>query len=383
MRSEVIDFEQLTDSREMLEAKEPNFIVIFIYLLLIIFIAAFLWMWFGEIDITVKATGILRPGLKVSIIRNINCGEIKEITYNEGENVKKGDQLFKIDSTLYLLKQEQFFTEKDDLNEEIELLKLLEQSIKQSKNLFSKEQIEYYNRYLIYKYQYEQLKLDYNQAKNRYLREKKLSSSSTTKSRLEELKSAYQFSALKKEKYTSETMVNLKKELKNKRDKLSQVEAELKDTKNRINLNTVTAPITGTIQILQEFNKRDYMPAGIEVLRIIPKNGNDYKMEIMVQNKDISQLKLGQKIRYRFSALPYKEYGTLTGEILKISEDVVMDQVEAKLAYRVEASIKGTKLFDKNGKPAYIKPGMVCEARVVVRQKKIIHFVLEKLNFLS
>ena len=37
MRTEIVNFEDLTDSREMMSAKEPNFIVIFIYLILIIF----------------------------------------------------------------------------------------------------------------------------------------------------------------------------------------------------------------------------------------------------------------------------------------------------------------------------------------------------------
>lgn len=383
MRAELIEFEQLTDSREMLEAKEPNFIVIFIYLLLIIFIAAFLWMWFGEMDITVKANGVLRPGQKVSIIRNINGGEVKEIRYNEGKRVKKGEYLYKINSGQLTLQQEELIKKKDKLIKELELLKLLEKSIRDSENYFSKEQIEFYNRYLTYKYEYEQITLDFTQAKNRYLREKKLSSSSTTQNRLEELKTAYMFASLKKDQYKSEILVNLKNELEVKKDELSKVKVQLKDVKNRIELNTVETPITGIIQVSQDFNQGDYMPSGIEVLRIIPENGTNYKMEIMVQNKDISQLKVGQKIRYRFMALPYKEYGTMEGAILKISEDAIMKQADPKLGYRVEATIKGTKLYDKNRKPAFIKPGMICEARVVVRRKKIIHFVLEKLNFLS
>ena len=125
------------------------------------------------------------------------------------------------------------------------------------------------------------------------------------------------------------------------------------------------------------------MPSGIEVLRIIPEDGDRYKVEIMVQNKDISQLKIGQELKYRFLALPYKEYGTLEGEIKKISEDAVVNQGEANMAYRVEATIIGTELYDKNGKVTRVKPGMLCEVRVVVRQKKILYYVLEKLNFLS
>ena len=89
MRAEIVDFDQLTDSREMLEAREPNFMVVFIYLVLFLIVVAFIWMWFGEIDITVKASGILRPAKKVSVVWNINGGRIEEINYVEGKRVKK------------------------------------------------------------------------------------------------------------------------------------------------------------------------------------------------------------------------------------------------------------------------------------------------------
>jgi HlyD family secretion protein len=200
---------------------------------------------------------------------------------------------------------------------------------------------------------------------------------------MEELKANYRLAQLAFERYKSETLVNIKNEIDGMKERLIEVESQLQEIEKRIALNMVRAPISGTIQVLQEFNVGDYMPAGIEVLRIIPEDSEKYKVEIMVQNRDISQLKIGQKIKYRFLALPYKEYGTLDGKITKISEDAVLSQGEPNMAYKVEGSINSTRLYDKNGKPTEIRAGMLCEARVVVRQKKIIYFVLEKLDFLS
>lgn len=161
------------------------------------------------------------------------------------------------------------------------------------------------------------------------------------------------------------------------------MKAQLKEVEIQLDLNVVKTPIEGIIQVIQEFNTGDYMPSGIEVLRIIPGNGSDYKIEMIVQNKDISQLQVGQQINYRFLSLPHEEYGTLKGEILKISGDALTNNIQATLAYKIEASINDIKLYDKKGKPAYIKPGMACEARVIVRKKKILYFVLEKINFID
>ncbi|NLM97674.1 MAG: HlyD family efflux transporter periplasmic adaptor subunit [Halanaerobiaceae bacterium] len=383
MRTEIVNFEDLTDSREMMSAKEPNFIVIFIYLILIIFLAALIWMYFGEIDITVRATGILRPAASISVVRNINGGEIVELNYYEGKVVTEGDLLYQIDSTVLETQLSAFYKERDRVKSELENLKTLVESINKEKNLFSIENSEYYNRYMIYEYELEQLALEYRQAEKRFLREQQLSPSSTTESRLEELQAVYNISRINYQRYQSETLVRLNDEISNKENSLLQLEAQCKDLESRIELNNVKAPIDGSVQVYYELNKGDYMPAGIEVLRIIPDRSSEYRMEIMVANKDISQIETGQKIRYRFLALPYREYGVLEGEILKISKDAFATQENPNMSYRVEASINGIVLYDKKGKPTQVKPGMIAECSIVIRQKKILYYVLEKLNFLS
>jgi HlyD family secretion protein len=47
----------------------------------------------------------------------------------------------------------------------------------------------------------------------------------------------------------------------------------------------------------------------------------------------------------------------------------------------VEGSVAKLTLSDKKGVPAEIKVGMLCDARIVVKRKKILYIVLEKLDF--
>jgi membrane fusion protein, peptide pheromone/bacteriocin exporter len=384
MNVELVNFEDLSDSREMLEAKEPNFIVFFIYLLLVIIITTFIWMWFGEIDITVRANGILRPGESISVIRNINGGEIEKLFYYENKNVNKGELLYVVDSSNLELQLDKFVKERDRLTSEVENLKILEKSIKQENNFFKEGNIEFYNRYLVYKYEKERLLLDYTQARSKYTREEQLSPSFTAANRLEELKTAYSIARINYERFFSETLVSIKKETESNEVSLMDVESQIMDLQNKIDLNSVKAPINGSVQVYYEFNIGDYIPSGIEVMRIIPDQGkNDYKVEVVVENKDISHLKIGQKVKFRILALPYKEYGTLDGKIIKISRDTISGENKANMSYLIEADINGIQLYDKDNNPARIKPGMICESRIVVRQKKILYYVLEKLDFIS
>ena len=383
MREEIIDFEDLTDSRELIKAREPNFIVIFIYIFIVLLSVAIIWMWFGEIDIVVKANGIARPSKNTSYIHNAVGGTIKSIYYGEGKKVKKGELLYIVDTSTYDVKKETLLKKITKVNMEIEQLKKLEMSIKNVQNPFSEDEIVYTNRFLVYQTKHEQLLLDYKRAKNTYQRKKSLGPSVIPENKLEELETKYNYTKLSLEKHISENIVNIKTEIDNKEEELSQLKQQLADINEKLGLAQVKAPISGTIQVLHKFNERDYISTGIEVLRIIPDTESKFKMEIIVKNKDISQLEKGQEIKYRFLSLPYKEYGVLNGKITRIAGDATLSDSEDNLSYNVEASINKIKLSDKKGKTEYIKPGMLCEARVVVRQKKIFYIVLEKLDFIS
>ncbi|QEK12907.1 hypothetical protein FQB35_11545 [Crassaminicella thermophila] len=75
-------------------------------------------------------------------------------------------------------------------------------------------------------------------------------------------------------------------------------------------------------------------------------------------------------------ALPYKEYGELTGKITKIAEDVKPSK-DNKSFYLVEADIE---LVGYNDEKKKIKVGMVCEARIITKTKKILYYLLEKID---
>lgn len=162
------------------------------------------------------ATGILRPADKVSVIRNIYAGKIEEINYLEGQKSKKGDILYIINSDKLKLDQRQLHKREKEVTHDIAMLRLLDESIS-SDNSIAENDLEYYNRYLSFKYQYEQLYFEYKRAENRYLREKKMASYATTENNLKELKTNYMIAKLNMERYKTETLVTIKKELEDKK----------------------------------------------------------------------------------------------------------------------------------------------------------------------
>ncbi|MBA2133782.1 HlyD family secretion protein [Capillibacterium thermochitinicola] len=383
MREEIIDLSELTESREMLQAREPKFISSFIWLVLLLFASSFLWMWFGEIDIVVKATGVVRPVGNVSIIRSIYGGKLEQIFYKEGVKVKKGDPLFLIETSSLEREKENLMQKKKRLEKEAENLEKMQRSVQEGKNLFTEEDLHYYNWFLSYHYDYKQLHLVYLKTKSRYQREKNLGPGVTSEVNLEELRTEYLLAEINRDRHKSKMLVEIKERLEANQVQLLEVQKLLEEVEEKIKMHQITAPIDGVVQVLQQFNSGDYLPAGVEILRIIPVQGTGMKVDLMVKNKDIGNLTQGQKVNYRFLALPYKEYGSLSGEVTNIAGDAQIANTDNELVYLVEGSLEGDQLIDKKGQPAKVKVGMLCEARVVVKKRRILYFILEKMNLLS
>ena len=89
------------------------------------------------------------------------------------------------------------------------------------------------------------------------------------------------------------------------------------------------------------------------------------------------------KIKYNIYALPISEYGEVIGTITKISKDIKVDQDNPMGYYLVEGNVENKPLYDYKGKQVNLKIGMNCEAQIITERKKILFYVLEKMDFWS
>ncbi|MFW5980904.1 MAG: hypothetical protein ACOCRB_02650, partial [Halanaerobiaceae bacterium] len=258
MKEKIIEFSNLSDSREMLEAKTPNFISFFILLILAIFLVAFIWMWAGEIDIIVKSTGIVRPGQTVSTVYSSQGGIIEEINYYPGKKVNKGEKLFTVDISSLETKRDNIINWIEETKQEKSNLKKLEESIEREENLFSnnltEERLLYYNRYQTYHNKIRQLELEQKQAERNYNQKKILSDSAVSESQLKELHSDLEYAEISLEQYQTEKLINIEEEINRKKRELEELKENKEEIEDQIDLSQKKAPISGKVQPFQEFN---------------------------------------------------------------------------------------------------------------------------------
>ncbi|MDK2811244.1 MAG: rane fusion protein peptide pheromone/bacteriocin exporter [Petroclostridium sp.] len=505
MKAVIQEFGELTDSRELLESRPHPFMAVFAYILVTIIMTALLWSYFSEMDIVVKASGIVRPNHKISTIKNKVFGKVENVYFEEGQQVNKGDILYTVEHQSLLLEKDILVKElikteqelknlkkfkqsildgKNHFNEntedekeyynkyvkyetdittekqraELELsqlrhdtqyneksysveiqknkenlknLELLKYSIEEGKNLFNESNREYYNKYLDYMLNVQQMTQVIVQKQETAQNAARLfEAGAIAKKEAEDAQEQLESAELDLEKYKNEYMLNLhtaiqqhKRALeelernlektekfneiydgkdqytktvleKYKMDKLVQLDADidlyekkleqLKKDLEIVNLNildcTVRAPIEGIVNIVTEISKGDLLQSGTEIATIVPEHNSKYKVQLYVSNKDIAGIRENQRIKYHFLALPYKEYGELNGSITRIGTDARTDGNNGHSFYLVEGDIENKPLYSYKGEKAEIKVGMACEAQVITKTKKVLYYLLEKIN---
>ncbi len=185
------------------------------------------------------------------------------------------------------------------------------------------------------------------------------------------------------ERTKSQEIIATDEKIKNIYDNIAAIEQNIKKLQLDIDSAIVRANINGVVNVLLQIYEGDFVASGSEILTVIPNNNSRFTMQIHVNNQDIGEIHIGDAVKYSIAALPYQEYGQITGSITSISKDSTIDKNTGHSFYTVEATVPNTKLFTKSGKQEEIKVGMLCEANVVTKQKSYLTYFLEKINLLD
>ena len=72
---------------------------IIVWVIMLFFVLTFIWAWFGKIDIVATATGQIVPAGKSKVIQSFETASVSDILVKDGDKVKQGDVLIKLDTT--------------------------------------------------------------------------------------------------------------------------------------------------------------------------------------------------------------------------------------------------------------------------------------------
>lgn len=182
------------------------------------------------------------------------------------------------------------------------------------------------------------------------------------------------------DEYKNKTIMQLDENIKSLQEKVNEGSSNLKAINENIKNCTVRAEHDGIINSINNLGKGDFIQSGTTIASILPVKSSKYKIIMYIENKDIGNIKSGQEVNIKLSALPYSEYGIIKSKIESISADTKTSQSSKTSYYTAEILIPNRLLYSHKGEKAYIRSGMTCEGDIVTRKEKIIYYVLEKIN---
>jgi HlyD family secretion protein/hemolysin D len=197
---------------------------------------------------------------------------------------------------------------------------------------------------------------------------------------------------------TAEIRTNAMGDLSKARERARAAEEALAKAARRAELQTLRAPIAGTVQQLQVASVGAVVTPAQQLLSIVPDNDR-VEVEAVLENRDIGFVEVGQHVELKVDAFPFTRYGLLGGEVVSIDRDAEAtpvnqsgahgterladetDHVEGSehLRYTVHIAIEPGS-FNVDGRSATLLPGMSVKAEILTGKRRIIDFLLAPLR---
>ncbi|GGB70113.1 RND transporter [Flavobacterium suaedae] len=273
---------------------------------------------------TVTATGKIQPEVEVKISSEVS-GEIIELPIKEGQAIKKGDLLVRINPDLY----------QSGVSRTAASLSTAKAGLQQAEA------------------QLKEAKANYD--RNKTLFEKGVIS----KSEWDKIVSAYEVAqASKQSAYFN----------------VQSASANVTEARDNLNRTTIYSPVDGTISKLDaELGERvvgTQQMAGTEILRVA--NLNNMEVEVEVNENDIVKVQIGDKAEIEVDAyLKRKFEGEVTSISNSASSDLTADQVTN---FTVKVRILKESYADMTeGKPSNyspFRPGMTATVDIITERKE-------------
>jgi len=169
-----------------------------------------------------------------------------------------------------------------------------------------------------------------------------------------------------------QTMAGWQARLRDGKTALDSLASEEKRLQEELALATIRAPVGGTVQGLVGITEGTYVIGGQSLGYISPDDR--LVAEAYVLPKDIGLIRVGQAVRLQIDAYPYTEWGQLGGFVDSVAGDSDVGLRSAP-AYKIVIRPASTELSLRNGIRGELRKGMTLNARLVVVRRSLLRLL--------
>lgn len=333
----------------------PRASLLIVRFTLILFVLAFIWACFSQVDEITTAEGKIIPSSHVQVIQNLEGGIVASIPVRIGETVKKDQIVLKLDETRFASSAEESRAGRQVMEEQV---KQREQELVEKNSRLA------------------QLRQSYSYI-NRELQLSRPLLAQGVVSEVEILRLQRQVSDLHGEiEATRLAIPRLQSQLDEAKSKLEGAAATDTAAKDRLDRTTIRSPVDGIIKTIAVNTVGGVIQPGMNVMEIVPVEDN-LLIEARIRPSDVGFLKVGQPATVKVSAYDFSIYGGLEGKVENITADSITNE-KGESFYIVHIRTHKNHL-GTDDKPLPIIPGMMVTASVKTGSKSIMSYLLKPL----
>jgi membrane fusion protein, peptide pheromone/bacteriocin exporter len=164
-------------------------------------------------------------------------------------------------------------------------------------------------------------------------------------------------------------------DLTSRRNESTRLSAELKQYSEEMTNRIITAPTNGEIIMSSDIQEGSLVSAGQHIADISPEG--ELVATCFVKPAEVGLIHEKQKVRIQVDAYNYNEWGMIQGDIIDISDDMLVEN-GSEAYFRIKCKPEKTFLTLKNGYRADIKKGMSINTRIIVIRRDLFHLLFDK-----
>lgn len=397
-----------------------------LYFLMIMVSIVLPWAMLSKVDETGSARGKLEPQGKVFTVDTPVAGTVDSVFVTEGQLVKKQQPLLSLESEPVESELQQAQTKLEGQQKELAQLKLLQNQLvltvntqkqqNQAQQFEKQAQINQVRQNIQHSQVAQRLaSTAYSEADKevqRYLeaqkqgiiseiqvvekqdlvreKERLLEQASSdleqAQLRLSEQEKSYQsllhsgqIAVLKNE----EQLKEIEKQIVALSSQIKENQSQIDSLNYQLEQRVVKAPVSGSIFQLPAVKTGTVLEPGGLVAEIAPEQSS-LILKAQMPPTESGSLDPGMPVKLKFDAYPFQDFGIVEGELINISPTTkVVDTEEGKAeSYELEIKLDQDYIQAKNKRVA-LRPGQTATAEVIVRQRRLIDFVLDPFKKLN
>lgn len=420
------DREYLADLGSAVLQQSPRGGRLMLWAVVLFFVFAAYWASIAELDEVTRGTGKVIPSSQVQVIQNLEGGILAEILVSEGDIVKPGQTLLRIDDTRFAssyregrvgylnlkaraarLQAEaegvEFVIPEEVQNQQPELVQrefhlfqsraeelesnigILEQQVNQRKQELAELNVKEAN--LMGSYQLLRRELDLTAPLEKegvvseveVIRLKRQVNDldgqlKATRLAIPRLRSILEEAEQKVEETKLEFRAESREELNETLAELARTTEANQALEDRVKRTWVKSPVRGTVKQLMVNTVGGVIQPGMDLVEIVPLE-DTLLVEAKIRPSDIAFIRPGQDVTVKLTAYDFAIYGGLHASLEHISADTITDS-EGESFYLVRVRTDRNQLGSE-AEPLPIIPGMQTEVDILTGKKTVLAYLVK------